>query len=342
MSNLLGTTIVHGPIYTATFRHSTAFGARPYVHALVHGPRVKGDISYNRLRGVARSEARDVYAPKIIDKGESRPYADVLWDLEVAVGDYWDSQPPGTPRPLVLDGLWSFESFLRFVFARGYLSDPEHAPTIDLTEQNAGQAAQAAQGAQAAQAGQGAQAVADHALVAEAQAAQVVLNQAQADQFVVDQAQAAQYLDDQAQAAQAAQFLIVQGQDDQFRAAQVQAAMAQDVLDQAGRAFPGDHLDAELNHLDDYLGELGNEGQYQDDGRYRHSFSPSPSPPGERPGPFSPSPSPPRRPDQPIYSPISGPEVVVAGAEGVQPRAVDETLIDVTVALIEEEVAASV
>ena len=105
MSNLLGTTIVHGPIYTATFRHSTAFGSRPYVHALVHGPRVKGDLSYARLRGVARSEARDIYAPKTIDKGESRPYADVLWDLEVAVGDYWDSQPPGTPRPLVLDGL---------------------------------------------------------------------------------------------------------------------------------------------------------------------------------------------------------------------------------------------
>ena len=163
MSAHQGYETIHGPVYTALLKSSDVFGARPYLHALVRGPPSgpagKSDLSYQRFTAYARSEGKLIFAPKVLGKGESRPFVDLVWDLDASVVKYWGDVElehgdfaKNMPRPVVLEGIWSFESFLLFAFSQGVLVDPEHArvleesghplphdPTVDLTGEDGGQ-----------------------------------------------------------------------------------------------------------------------------------------------------------------------------------------------------------
>ena len=137
MANRQGSETVHGPVYTAVFKHDNKFGARPYIHALVHGPMDKGDLSYHSFVAYATSEGKKIFVPKILSKGESRPFIDLVWDPDTAVASYWANvefehkdKAKDIPRPIVLEGIWSFESFLMFGFSRGVLADPEHGRVL--------------------------------------------------------------------------------------------------------------------------------------------------------------------------------------------------------------------
>ena len=137
MANRQDSELVHGPAYTAVLLHNDKHGARPYVHALVYGPKNKGDLTYQRFVAYASSEGKKIYAPKILSKGESRPFIDLAWDLDTAVVKCWDDvlfehkeKAKDIPRSMVLEGIWSFESFLMYGFARGVLADPEHSRVL--------------------------------------------------------------------------------------------------------------------------------------------------------------------------------------------------------------------
>ena len=124
---MLGSHQVHGTVYTAVFRRQNRFGAVPFVHGLVHNQRAKGDLGYSRFRAFASSEGLDIFAPKVLERDEVRPWADLVWDLETSVASYWlDVETANNhhgPRPVTLGGFVVVRVFpalpLRPGFPRG-------------------------------------------------------------------------------------------------------------------------------------------------------------------------------------------------------------------------------
>ena len=126
--------IIHGVVYFAAFRKDGGQSAVPYVVAAVYPKKERGSITYNRLLEIAHDEGRGIYCQKILEKSESRPWADLKGDFQVTLQDYWsgvrveyaktrkgkkgDKEPP---RPIILESLYTFESFLKFIFREGGL-----------------------------------------------------------------------------------------------------------------------------------------------------------------------------------------------------------------------------
>ena len=166
--------IISGTVYFAVFREDGEKNSAPYVMAAIHRSKEVGSLSFNRLIEIAVNEGRDVFMKKLIEKHEERPWVDLQGDFQVEAEHYWrgartefaKNKTKGNgkgkgkggkvskelPRPVVLESLYSFESFLKFIFARGGLRDKTvqaqlsacshdmpDAPVIGITDDGAPQ-----------------------------------------------------------------------------------------------------------------------------------------------------------------------------------------------------------
>ena len=73
--------IINGTVYITAFRKGYKQSSVPYVVAAIHRSKEVGAMSYNRFIEIAHNEGRDIFMKKLIERHETRPWADLQGDF---------------------------------------------------------------------------------------------------------------------------------------------------------------------------------------------------------------------------------------------------------------------